>query len=449
MKKISSLVCAILCAYSSFATCVTAKQVSTNYMDTTVTFTLTWSGCTASNHLTTAWCFVDFRELGSNSWTRAIISGTPTVSAGGIYSEGHEKGFYVKGTEGQSATVTVKLGNVSVDKFDWCAFATDYPPQVSSKGMGNVTFKGTPPFYITYVMDNPATATTKDYNFTDVLKSFTDATGCPGTIPPFRPSWTTDSGGCDCAGASSYSTFATFAPAADEPVGTLVCLTDDRNTAMRQYRVKKMHDGRWWMVQNLAYGGTGNGTACNKTSLRSTATQSAANTNLFGTNTYGDCRLPGNNTDVVACYGYLYNWAAVMQSGLAYQGSNTNIAQCNNLTCKTNWKGICPADWHVPSMAEFIELDVAMGGSGDFDAFSSTSLPYWFGGVGMYSWEVQAAGYGSPTDLSSTGTRGRYYTQTFRSAVSAMHLHMSSSVLSFGSLTWGKEGGLSLRCVKN
>lgn len=53
---------------------------------------------------------------------------------------------------------------------------------------------------------------------------------------------------------------------------------------------------------------------------------------------------PNNDISVVAAYGFLYNWRAVMRDSSA---SNTN---------PSGVQGICPTGWHVPSNAEWIQL---------------------------------------------------------------------------------------------
>lgn len=58
------------------------------------------------------------------------------------------------------------------------------------------------------------------------------------------------------------------------------------------------------------------------------------------------CRyLPHNNEDVVATYGYLYNWMAVMNSVFGFPSASPNGTQ-----------GICPTGWHVPSDDDWTQL---------------------------------------------------------------------------------------------
>jgi len=65
--------------------------------------------------------------------------------------------------------------NTTLTKFNWCAFATDYPPNVSAHTGTTYTFKGSPSFVVNNV---PRSAKT----YSGALNSLTDATGCPGCI---------------------------------------------------------------------------------------------------------------------------------------------------------------------------------------------------------------------------------------------------------------------------
>jgi len=186
MKKLFFFLISATFVCTGFAqTCVTATHVSTNFNTKDVTFKLTWSGCTNTNHLSRVWVFVDYREVGTNSWTRAAISSsqTPTVTAGNatiVPDDIYANGFFVTGTS--SATVRVRLGNVSADKFDWCAFASDYPPNATLSGT-SYTLKGTPPFIIT-TTNGTFSHPSKTYTYTgsNRITSITDATNYPGGL---------------------------------------------------------------------------------------------------------------------------------------------------------------------------------------------------------------------------------------------------------------------------
>ncbi len=177
MKKIYYLLLLMLCAHAGYAAnCIATTRVSVNYKTQQVTFKLTWTGCNGTTHLNKVWCFVDFQTVDAagnkGAWKRATVSGAATVT-NGTYAAGNTTGFYVTGSNGQSATVTVKLGNAS-GKFNWCAFATDYPPNAIMTN-GSYILKGTPPF----TLNGTATVSQKKYNGNRIT-TITDATNNPG-----------------------------------------------------------------------------------------------------------------------------------------------------------------------------------------------------------------------------------------------------------------------------
>ncbi len=192
-KKIYYSVLVMLCGISGYAAnCVSTTQVSANYQTQQVTFKLTWTGCNGTTHLNKVWCLVDFQPVdvlgNKGAWQRATVSGTPTVT-NGTYTAGNTTGFYVTGVNGQSATVTVKLGNVS-GMFNWCATATDYPPNLqfpSSTEINKIVLHGTPPFVLT---DSGGSVTTignaNPYTFYNtqnkIYAIITDRTNCPGFV---------------------------------------------------------------------------------------------------------------------------------------------------------------------------------------------------------------------------------------------------------------------------
>ncbi len=169
-----------VCAYTLSATarCVDLKQVGANYKNRTITFVLTWTGCNNTTNLNKVWCLVDFQSVDAagnkGSWQRATISGTPSVT-NATYTTGNTTGFYVTGVNGRSATVTVKLGN-AIGRFNWCAFASDYPPRAVFNN-GTYSLKGTPPFTLT---TSAGTTVTSGRVAAGCLTAITDATGYPG-----------------------------------------------------------------------------------------------------------------------------------------------------------------------------------------------------------------------------------------------------------------------------
>ncbi len=255
MKKLFLFIIGAVCTYALFAgNCISTRQVSVNYATKTVTFTLTWNGCDNVGHLNKAWTFIEFREVDNSgnyasgsSWTRATISVAPSVN-NGTYAAGNTKGFYVTGTNGQSATVTAKLGNAP-KKFNWCAFVTDQPPYVIADGT-TYRLQGTPPFVLSASGGATQTVTGKTLpaaNLQIAATTFTDATGCPGTFCPYTGSDlfrdATHLCGHRPGGAKNWEAY----------------FKDARNNQI--YRTVLMPDGNWWMADNLYYyTGLANGT---------------------------------------------------------------------------------------------------------------------------------------------------------------------------------------------
>ena len=73
---------------------------------------------------------------------------------------------------------------------------------------------------------------------------------------------------------------------------------------------------------------------------------------------------PNDNASNVATYGLLYNWnAAVDTFNTAYGETSTNTSLSNavSVTFSGNRRGICPVGWHVPSDAEWTQLENYVG----------------------------------------------------------------------------------------
>ena len=70
---------------------------------------------------------------------------------------------------------------------------------------------------------------------------------------------------------------------------------------------------------------------------------------------------PNNNRANVSKYGYLYNWAAVMNGSASSEANPSGV------------QGICPDGWHVPSDAEWTELENYVSSQSQYVCGSSTS----------------------------------------------------------------------------
>jgi hypothetical protein len=186
MKKIIFLF-AMLAGVATNAQVTVVEPVGANYTTKTVSFRVRWNaGTRDATHLSKVWVWVDYIAVNSNntvsgnSWTRALVSGTPTATVGTVsYDDSSRQGFWLQGNSGSySATVTVRL-NVTAAKFNWCAYASDFPPNAVESG-GVYTLRGTPPFVLT-TASGAVEVNTKTYSG-DAITALADATGSPGIL---------------------------------------------------------------------------------------------------------------------------------------------------------------------------------------------------------------------------------------------------------------------------
>lgn len=91
-----------------------------------------------------------------------------------------------------------------------------------------------------------------------------------------------------------------------------------------------------------------------KENLRTTRYTDSTEIPLGGTFSGPLRYVPANNPNNIQSYGYLYNWLAVMQ-GAEPSSSNPSAVQ-----------GVCPLGWHVPSCAEWRQLNSYVSGQSQY-----------------------------------------------------------------------------------
>jgi hypothetical protein len=167
---------------------ITALSANSSAATPTVTFVVAWPDNTHDcRHLSDVWLFVDHRATINNvvgPWTRATLAGSPTIDAASVGGgtietvAGNLNGFWLHGIDGAySATITVPV-TVAAPTFSWCAYASNYPPNATPDGNDLYHLHGTAPFVINGVSQGAATT------YSGCINSLTDATGCPGLVPP-------------------------------------------------------------------------------------------------------------------------------------------------------------------------------------------------------------------------------------------------------------------------
>jgi uncharacterized protein (TIGR02145 family) len=121
--------------------------------------------------------------------------------------------------------------------------------------------------------------------------------------------------------------------------------------------------------------------------------------------------------------GYLYNWICVIGYGYL----------------------LCPSPWRVPTTADFVTLDIALGGSG---SLRNDEDPNWINSNYIVKWGGAYGGYGFSTDVSGAGAEARYHSAT-QSGNVANGLTVTTAGRVYPTAThWRSSMGLQVRCVK-
>ena len=165
---------------------------------------------------------------------------------------------------------------------------------------------------------------------------------------------------------------------------------------------------------------------------------------------------PNGNSNNVAEYGFLYNWAAVM-NGSASSDANPSGVQ-----------GICPTGWHVPSDAEWTELTNYVKSQSQYvcDGDEDNIAKALASETGWNSSTDNCAVGNNPSANNATGFSARpagYYNgnySNFGSYAGFWSATQINSNTAYGRslyynaayVNWtgnGKNNGYSVRCVRN
>jgi uncharacterized protein (TIGR02145 family) len=231
-------------------------------------------------------------------------------------------------------------------------------------------------------------------------------------------------------------------------------LTDSRDGKL--YEIRKFPDGKCWMVDNLAYGGSTD--ECGgKTDYTGQSNKSGS---AWG---YGDCR-DANASSFAPCNGgdkkcgYLYSWQAAVQLASAYY--NNSVSYPSGVPTTTNYlQGICPTGWHLPSggstdtTSELVKLDRAVGGTEANCQKGTNYTVFWKPTVATSvtssdPWKSIYAGdtaYGSV----NSGSSGYWWSSTEYDS-NAYYLFMGGSLDQFCvQSNIRKYNGNAVRCIKD
>jgi uncharacterized protein (TIGR02145 family) len=248
MKKIFFLF-AMLASVAVSAT-VTITPISTDYSTKKITFKVEWTNTPIAPYNNRVWIWIDFcpvNGVAPQSFSTATITSLAKTGGNGTITNITTRGFFIEyGATNAGTTVTATLSNAPSGKFNWCAYGSDYPPNVTLD-KGTYTFKGTTNFIVNSHAQPITTKTIAKTNLTVTSSStFTDATGCPGIGSLYCPYTGSDlymdaTHLCQqrTAGAKNWEAW----------------IKDTRDN--EYYRIVLMPDSKWWLAQNLKYATSG------------------------------------------------------------------------------------------------------------------------------------------------------------------------------------------------
>ena len=185
---------------------VSVANTATTYSTKQISFTVSWTSAPHNNQI---WVIVDYIKIENTTtvggWSRATVTAVSASGNGSAATVTGQRGFWLN-TSGSSgnANITATLSLASgVDKFNWCAYALNYPPQAVIKAAGGYDLKGTPPFTVN---GTPLAAGVTTYGAGTCITSLSDATGNPTSVLPAALTVSTSNPSARCgAGAVTLS----------------------------------------------------------------------------------------------------------------------------------------------------------------------------------------------------------------------------------------------------
>jgi uncharacterized protein (TIGR02145 family) len=208
----------------------------------------------------------------------------------------------------------------------------------------------------------------------------------------------------------------------------------------RTYKVKKMADGRIWMVQDLKFGDK-----CSKLTISFTSSNQIGNiTSLTDKTYYGDCTNVKISSTPPA-RGYLYNWAAAINKADAYPNSSSNVGCSGTMTGTAGTapgacQGICPAGWHVPTKQEADDAHSKFSAS-----YGCSNDACWLTAA---TWEGVRSGHFDGNMVMSATDAAHYWTSTYGTSVYGTSMETWSTAFVTQAYYY-KWDAMTVRCIRN
>ena len=193
----------------------------------------------------------------------------------------------------------------------------------------------------------------------------------------------------------------------------------------REYPIRRMPDGRWWITENLCYAAKGIVIGDGKCGIWYPSKNDAAEAD--------------SETESIQAKGLLYSDQVVFDT------------QITKTTCKKQEgkKGICPDGWHIPTKAEF---DALVAAAPDLKAagFNPTQAGYVQGSGAGYANGFSYKGYTSGKGLTST----YYFCSTYSTTTQWYGLQIDANgkgtvVNTLYNYASARPFAASLRCIRD
>jgi len=265
------------------------------------------------------------------------------------------------------------------------------------------------------ISDNKTTDGTGAGNFASIISGLSDNTTY------YVRAYATNSNGTGYGSAMSFTT---------QQGSSDSSFTDSRDGNV--YKTVTIGN-QVWMAENLKYlpSVVGPNTGSNTTAYYY----------IFGYN--GTSVTDAKATTNYATYGVLYNWPAAM-AGTASSSSNPSGVQ-----------GVCPAGWHLPSDAEWTQLTDYLGGESVAGGkLKEAGTSHWTspntGATNETCFTALPGGCRSNNESFSMVQRfGYWWSATEYGASVAWYRNMYYNSVVVGRFKNVKEGGASVRCVRD
>ena len=388
------------------------------------------------------------------AWARVIANSTAHVS----YTSGNRSnGFSVRclrdqsGNTAQVPTVTTSLVSEVATTSATCG------GNVTSDGGASVTVRGV----CWSTSQNP---TVNDSHTTDGggMGSFTsNITGLAANTIYYVRAYATNSAG---TAYGEEVTFTTLSAGGTAVIDSKSCpgtptVTDHEGNV---YATVQIGD-QCWMRDNLR-----------TTTSPTTGTYLIPAASTVGTYTGKQARWYNNDSATYAPmnYGLLYNWnAAVDTFNTAYGETSVNTSYSNavSVTFSGHRRGICPAGWHLPSVAEWTQLTNYVSSQSEYTcdsinnyiAKALASTEGWITytdncAVGNDPSSNNATGFSavpagicSGSSFNGAGYGANFWSSTQNSSYAAWHRYLGYNYAYVDRSNYTKHSGLSVRCLRD